>query len=427
MKMFVSKKYLFVILLIVILLKPCSCYADNKDYVFKFDAVLASKLCMSPNNSSGCTVTCKDYSKAGPAVDPENRKFGGSGMNLYEECGSTDNYDTFYIISNNEYSTFNTDANFKNFLENSVCEGSSSCYGYVKENYCKNFSSSDSLCKKLKTLDGKSSEGTGQNGEKIQSCTASVIPLSGDDLLNSKLKFGIQVRLNTYPSGKQNLYIESVTKGDQSVSAQYLADEYMANVGDNNKFYFFAKGSDYSTFEKEYAKVFKDGVCPNITFCLNSFDGKDWYAELGGTCDPLKYETGVSQTTSDGSTSGLKLRETEPTPGKDLINGEILIGGCKALLGGDDDDSTLVDLLKTILTVVKIVVPIILLVMGSLDFARAIFSANEDEIKKSQSKFIRRLIVGVIIFLAPSILQEILTLAHSVWDVIDPTLCGILD
>ncbi len=427
MKLFVSKKYLFVILLIVVLLKPCSCYADAKDYVFQFDADLADKLCYEPNNNAGCVVTCKDNSKA--KNEGEMKLYGGAGLLLSDDCNGADNIATFYVRDTGLSQSFDSDANFKTFLSTSVCGGTTSCYGYVKEKYCKNFSSSDSLCKKLKALDGKSSEGTGKNGEKVQACYASIIPMSGDDLLNSKLKFGIQMFLNTYSSGKQSLLIESVTKGDgdSSVGATYYDSEHMVNVGENNKFYFFAKGSDYSTFEKDYAKVFKEGVCPNITFCLNTFDKKDWYAELGGTCDPLKYETGVSETTSDGSNSGLKLRETEPTPGKNLINGEILIGGCKALLGGDDGDSTLVDLLKTILTVVKIVVPIILIVMGSLDFARAIFSANEDEIKKSQSKFIRRLIVGVIIFLAPSILQGILTLAHSVWDVIDPTLCGILD
>ena len=82
--------------------------------------------------------------------------------------------------------------------------------------------------------------------------------------------------------------------------------------------------------------------------------------------------------------------------------------------------------LKAIVSVVKIIVPIILLVLGSLDFAQAILSSNDDGIKKAQSKFIRRLILGVVIFLIPSMLKAILTIANTVWPIIDADLCGII-
>ena len=75
---------------------------------------------------------------------------------------------------------------------------------------------------------------------------------------------------------------------------------------------------------------------------------------------------------------------------------------------------------------VKIGIPIILLVLGSLDFAQAVFASNEDGIKKAQGKFIKRLIIAVVIFLIPSVLQLLLGIANTVWPEIDKTLCGIL-
>ena len=149
---------------------------------------------------------------------------------------------------------------------------------------------------------------------------------------------------------------------------------------------------------------------------------------MSGTCDSSKYASGIKQTSgSDGVNEGLLLEE-EPNPGQNLINeNKISILDCKALLGGDGTDTSLVDLLKTGLNVIKIIVPIILIVLGSLDFAQAVFASNEDAIKKAQSKFIKRLIIAAIIFLVPSVLKVILQLANSIWGNIDATFCGILD
>ncbi len=107
-----------------------------------------------------------------------------------------------------------------------------------------------------------------------------------------------------------------------------------------------------------------------------------------------------------------------------LLHGDIVIESCEDLFGNDD---ALINMFKTGKNILMILIPIILLVLGSLDFAQAVFSQNEDGIKKAQSKFIRRLIIAVVIFLIPSILKVILSLANSIWGNIDTTFCGILD
>lgn len=94
---------------------------------------------------------------------------------------------------------------------------------------------------------------------------------------------------------------------------------------------------------------------------------------------------------------------------------------CEEILG-----SSGVKILKTIKSIIFVVCPIILIVLGTLDFAQAVFAQSEDGIKKAQQKFVKRLIITVVIFLVPSVLQVILNLAHSIWPVIDNSLCGIL-
>ena len=60
-----------------------------------------------------------------------------------------------------------------------------------------------------------------------------------------------------------------------------------------------------------------------------------------------------------------------------------------------------------LLTFIQIAVPIILILMGTFDFVRAIISQKDDEIKKSQSRFIKRIIIGVVIFFIPLIVKFI--------------------
>lgn len=49
-------------------------------------------------------------------------------------------------------------------------------------------------------------------------------------------------------------------------------------------------------------------------------------------------------------------------------------------------------------TMLQIAVPVILVVMGSMDLFKGITAQKEDEIKKGQQLFIKRLIVGALIF-----------------------------
>lgn len=59
----------------------------------------------------------------------------------------------------------------------------------------------------------------------------------------------------------------------------------------------------------------------------------------------------------------------------------------------------LVKLTSTFITILQIAVPLILIVMGMIDFAKATAASNEEGIKKAQQAFVRRLIAGACVFL----------------------------
>ena len=52
-----------------------------------------------------------------------------------------------------------------------------------------------------------------------------------------------------------------------------------------------------------------------------------------------------------------------------------------------------------IYTIIQIAVPVVLVIMGSIDLVKGITASKDDEIKKGQQMFIKRLIVAVVIFL----------------------------
>ena len=85
----------------------------------------------------------------------------------------------------------------------------------------------------------------------------------------------------------------------------------------------------------------------------------------------------------------------------------------------------LINRINSYLNIIKIAVPIILIGFGIIEFTKAIFSENEDTMKKAQKQFIKRIAIAILIFFVPTILNLLLTLANKVWPIIVPSTCGI--
>lgn len=80
------------------------------------------------------------------------------------------------------------------------------------------------------------------------------------------------------------------------------------------------------------------------------------------------------------------------------------------------------NLVQMLFTIIKIIAPVLVIVFGSLDFAKAIFQADEDKQKKASKDFAKRLAAAALIFLIPTILETILGIAFN-WDEVIPSVC----
>lgn len=93
----------------------------------------------------------------------------------------------------------------------------------------------------------------------------------------------------------------------------------------------------------------------------------------------------------------------------------------------------LINIVSTIILVIKFGVPVLLIIFGMLDLGKAVMASKEDEIKKGQQMFIKRLIAAVIVFFVITVVQVVVNLATSdsdtedstIWDCVDVFIKGV--
>ena len=79
--------------------------------------------------------------------------------------------------------------------------------------------------------------------------------------------------------------------------------------------------------------------------------------------------------------------------------------------GGIDGIPVIIPQLVTLaMNAIKIAVPIILIFMGMLDMGKAVMAQKEDEIKKGQQMFIKRLVAAALVFLIVFFVQLVIGL-----------------
>lgn len=104
--------------------------------------------------------------------------------------------------------------------------------------------------------------------------------------------------------------------------------------------------------------------------------------------------------------------------GETPTENHVIIKSCKDLLG-----DKLIEKIGTVMNWVKIIIPILLIVMGTIDFTKAVFSGKDDDMAKSRKTFIMRIVAAILVFLAPIFVNLILTIANEVWSYISPDAC----
>lgn len=84
-------------------------------------------------------------------------------------------------------------------------------------------------------------------------------------------------------------------------------------------------------------------------------------------------------------------------------------------------------ILQDALNVIRIVVPMLLIVLGSVDLGTAVVSEDKDSLKKATSRLIKRCLAAIVIFFIPLIVNVLINLVESSGgiNIVDDPMCGI--
>lgn len=137
--------------------------------------------------------------------------------------------------------------------------------------------------------------------------------------------------------------------------------------------------------------------------CINDKHGT--YAN--GCCSWSVYTPAATNTSDpDGNSAGNgSTTATSGTTGTDTMT-----------VGFDCNDESVkgvINTIKTIYNLLKYATPVILIIMGSIDFAKAVVAGKDDEIEKNKKRFMNRLFIAVLIFLLLSIFQLVTNIISS--------------
>lgn len=148
-------------------------------------------------------------------------------------------------------------------------------------------------------------------------------------------------------------------------------------------------GSDYIfNMDAKYNFVFDDvsNTCPNRLYYDTT--NNTFYLKKGDV--PSGNDTNVY-----GLIKHLKYEEIEGGEGKT---------GCE-LIGEKN-----LKFIRKIYTLLRFLVPIIIIVFSVIDFASVVISGENDKMEKAKNKFIKRLLIGIIILFIPIVLEILLKL-----------------
>lgn len=152
------------------------------------------------------------------------------------------------------------------------------------------------------------------------------------------------------------------------------------------------------------SEMFTNNNCPD----LYVYKGTD---NLNKTYCNIKSETGfgaiktsgklVNQNTGKvaGQNTGSKKTSTAKLNGTNLNYNSFC---------SNEGVHSSIKIISAIISIIKIAVPVIIIVLGMIDFFKAVISDDEKAISKATQSLIRRLISGVIVFFIPSILWALL-------------------
>lgn len=75
-----------------------------------------------------------------------------------------------------------------------------------------------------------------------------------------------------------------------------------------------------------------------------------------------------------------------------------------------DELNPLITFLKSVLTIIQWAIPVLLIIMGSIDLGKAVLASDDKEIKGATSKLVKRAIAAIAVFFVPLLVNLLINM-----------------
>lgn len=230
------------------------------------------------------------------------------------------------------------------------------------------------------------------------------------------------------PTAYTDVTLDKIGEGNYEYDAEYVANWFWSLVTSTDECIF----DDSVCFGWRYNTMFDangdftnwaEPSCPNYLVFQYRDGGFYWVFATDSLDKAKQAQTNIRADNSNNkgyygklTTSDLYFKEFfEVGLIKYDKNGNPTCAEYEAIFGSKNDPDSIRSLVDTVLQYVRVLVPILVILLGVIDFSKAVLAGKEDNMKKAQNDFIKRVLIGVAVFFVPLLVDVIMDLADIVW------------
>lgn len=224
--------------------------------------------------------------------------------------------------------------------------------------------------------------------------------VSVDKIGENKFDFDTEPLVNWWDGGLNNWYDSCIT-GESVCFEPYYKNETAANKDKNPdcpRYLVFQYCKTYYVWGTE-SKTQAEKAVQNI----RNAGCTGYYASTEKNGQAIDQDTYYSEFKYEGI---LDIEDIK----------ELTCEDYESVFGSKDDPDSIRYMLESVLQYVRIIVPILIILFGTLDFGKAVIAGKEDAMKKAQTDFIKRVLIGVAVFFVPLLVDVVMDLAEIVWN-----------
>ena len=254
-------------------------------------------------------------------------------------------------------------------------------------------------------IQGKLTGSKGSSAIAVTETKTCPFTISTEKITGMK-EFTIYTEFKMKSDGTKLICAASKKENVQSSCTPYTTNDYATNINFNGDYYTLnIKSADLSSIYKQSTTDVKNNTftCPTAMYLV--------YTSVTDSTLLLTTDKSVAddynKNVIGNASSGANENPENSTPKED--DSEKYYTGCPL---GEDVTKDLYGLLK----IVKILAPILVIGLTILEFVRSIAKGEIDgEAKKLGIRFVKRLIIAVILFFLPVLVNQVMIMAN-IWD-----------